>query len=303
MDTDNLPPFVRDMIAAGPPQAGGGINNWLYRMARVLHSFREPDEIYRLLDASTFECGRPVSDKEIRRAIQNSYANRYVPGQPNLNIKASHKWPPLNVELRDKIIANGGSLAALHDVSPIRLDDAASEDVIKILFPVSTDPWLCCGKSKSDFKTFQWSTWEGRLANMCLIVPSPMTRKFGTTKEGKKSEHTLDNTGGRRFLIVEFDSGTLDEHAACIHYLAKKAPLVMVLHSGGKSLHAWFFCKDRPEDKLFAFMSTAVSIGADTATWLRCQFVRMPMGTRPETGKKQEVYYLNPLNIGDHVAK
>jgi len=43
-------------------------------------------------------------------------------------------------------------------------------------------------------------------------------------------------------------------------------------------------------------MRYAVSIGADPATWTRCQLVRMPDGLRREPGKerRQTVYYFNP---------
>jgi hypothetical protein len=40
-------------------------------------------------------------------------------------------------------------------------------------------------------------------------------------------------------------------------------------------------------------MRYAVSLGADTATWSRLQFVRMPDGAR-ENGKRQAVYFFNP---------
>ena len=40
---------------------------------------------------------------------------------------------------------------------------------------------------------------------MPLIVPSPMTAPMGRKKSGGLSAHTLDNTGPRKFLVVEFD--------------------------------------------------------------------------------------------------
>jgi hypothetical protein len=40
-------------------------------------------------------------------------------------------------------------------------------------------------------------------------------------------------------------------------------------------------------------MSHAVSLGADPATWLKSQFVRMPDGLR-DNGKRQRVLYFNP---------
>ncbi len=106
------------------------------------------------------------------------------------------------------------------------------------------------------------------------------------------SAHTLDNTGPRRFLICEFDTGTRDEHAALLLHLAQFAPLVCAVHSGGKSLHGWFFVAGQPDATVLKFFRYAVSLGADTATWTPCQFVRMPDGTR-DNGKRQTVYYTN----------
>ena len=109
---------------------------------------------------------------------------------------------------------------------------------------------------------------------------------------GKESEHALSNTGPRTYLVCEFDHGTADEHAAILYHLALFAPLVMVVHSGGKSLHGWFYVKGEPEDNVAAFFRYACKLGADKATWTRSQFVRMPQGVR-ENGNVQAVYYYN----------
>jgi hypothetical protein len=127
---------------------------------------------------------------------------------------------------------------------------------------------------------------------MQLIVPSPMTAQTWQTQDGHESEHTLQNTGPRRFLVMEQDTGTVDEQAAILGHLAAHAPLALAVHSGGKSLHGWFYCAGQREDRLRAFMCKAVSLGADPATWTRSQFVRMPDGTRGD-GRRQVVYYFN----------
>ena len=47
-------------------------------------------------------------------------------------------------------------------------------------------------------------------------------------------------------------------------------------------------------------MRYAVSLGADPATWTRCQFVRMPDGLRPRAGAwpvRQQVFHFNPHNL------
>ncbi len=66
----------------------------------------------------------------------------------------------------------------------------------------------------------------------------------------------------------------------------------MATHSGSKSVHGWFYCEGQSEETLRGFMSHAVSLGADKATWTISQFVRMPGGTR-ENGNHQAVLFFN----------
>ena len=107
---------------------------------------------------------------------------------------------------------------------------------------------------------------------------------------------TLNNVGPRIFLVVEFDQGSFDEHSALLVHLQEFAPLVLVVHSGGKSLHGWFHCMGQSDATIEKFFRYAVSLGADRATWTRCQFVRMPDGLR-ENGNRQPVMYFNPENL------
>ena len=177
-------------------------------------------------------------------------------------------------------------------------DDA--DEIVERLFSTAQvpDPLLCIGKNSSTFATRRlsaWIHWE-KLTRSQLIVPSPMCERCGTTKEGTPSEHCLDNTGPRRFLVVEFDEGTTDEHAALLWHLTEYAPLTMVVHSGGKSLHGWFFCRGEREPDLKRSMECAVSIGADDATWTRCQFVRLPAGLR-EGRVRQNVLYFDRTTL------
>jgi hypothetical protein len=188
-------------------------------------------------------------------------------------------------------------LVDLWEASKPRLDDGAvyTEEIIDRLFP--GNPLLCCGKSNREFDTRPRESWRGELAQLQLIVPSPMTEPKGLTKDGKESAHTLTNTGPRRFLICEFDTGTPDEHAAILLHLAEFRPMVCAVHSGGKSLHGWFHVDGQPEGKVEEFFHYAVSLGADRATWTRSQFVRMPDGTR-ENGRRQMVFFVN-FKVGE----
>jgi hypothetical protein len=130
--------------------------------------------------------------------------------------------------------------------------------------------------------------------------------------------HTLDNTGPRRFIVVECDGtkweelpererskhGTeaqyraakKDEQASVLLHLARFAPLTLIVDSGGKSLHGWYFCEGQSETLLRKFMRLAVSLGADPATWSRCHFVRMPDGRR-DNGTRQAIKFFNPETL------
>ena len=119
---------------------------------------------------------------------------------------------------------------------------------------------------------------------------------------GRKSRRCEDNTGERQFLVIERDRGSLDDQSAILLYLARFAPLVMVVHSGGKSLHGWFYIAGRSESKNKQFMDLAVSVGADHHTWLKCQPVRMPEGTRDD-GSKQRALFFNPEALRSEAAK
>jgi len=47
------------------------------------------------------------------------------------------------------------------------------------------------------------------------------------------------------------------------------------------------------DEKVSRFFRCALTLGADRATWTRCQLVRTPDGTRAK-GKRQTVYFFNP---------
>jgi hypothetical protein len=246
-----------------------------------------------LLESQVGQCGRHVSRKEIEDAVKNSIGCAWQPLGKAASVQPVSKWPALNKDARAAVIRDGGGLAELWECSPARIEDnsAHTEEIIDRLFPGS--PLLCCGKSNREFDTRPREQWRGELSQLALIVPSPMSAVEGVTKEGNPSRHFLSNTGPRRFLVVEFDEGTTDEHAALLLHLSGYGPMVLALHSGNKSMHGWFYCAGQPEDRLYRFMRYAVSLGADRATWTPSQFVRLPDGRR-DNGARQTVFYFNP---------
>lgn len=289
--TRELPPFLQDLLTA-PPRAGEGVHDWLFRVSRQLHVHLPAGEIVSLLKSRVANCGRHVPHNEIVSAVQNSLVCAWQPRGNAAPVQSVAKWPGVNKEQREAIVRAGGGLADLWELSRPRIEDNAqhTEEIVDKLFP--GNPFLCCGRSQSSFDTKPREDWRGKISALQFIVPSPMSAVSGTTKDGKESKHTLANTGARRFLICEFDTGTPDEHAALLLHLGTFAPLICAVHSGGKSFHGWFYVHGQPDVKVEKFFRYAVSLGADRATWTRSQFVRMPDGTR-DNGARQTVFFLN----------
>jgi hypothetical protein len=300
MKITDILPGVRDYLARCPT-SGKGVHAFIFDAALMLHRAKVPtEEMPGLLRHATRNCGRDVPDREVDDAIAS--AGRILCQDATAKPRTP-KWPQRNNEQIEAIVGGGVNLDALKQMSPVKWADSKphTEEVIDVLFP--GNPWLCVGWSQSSFNTRSRLVWRGLLPMCQFIVPSPMSNRVGITQRGEPSEHTLDNTGPRHFLVVECDEGTFDQHAAVLVHLAQHMKFVMAVHSGGKSLHGWFLVKGQPETKVKEFFRRAVSLGADEATWRKSQFVRLPDGWRPGKKMRQEVVYFDPEVIGKDECK
>ena len=286
----SLPQFIVDMLAS-PPRTGEGVHVFLFKIARQLHAHLPAGEIVELLERCTADCGRHVPRSEIVAAVQNALACAWQAGARVPAGYAVPKWPNVDEQRRAEIIAVSGDLSDVWELSDPRLDDdrLLTEAIIGRLFPGNL--LLCCGKSMCDFDTKPRDDWRGQLSALQFIVPSPMSAITGKTKDGRESKHTLSNTGARRFLVIEFDQGDVDQHAGLLIHLGGYAPPVCVVHSGNKSLHGWFYVAGEPEERIERFFRYAVSLGADRVTWTPSQFCRMPDGLR-SNGARQRVFFV-----------
>ena len=316
VNSAHLPAYARDLLAACP-QSGAGVHQWLFRCALAFHRHLPETQIARLLEEASAGCGRALEPHEIPDAIRNAGTTVKAPTGQQGASKALLRWPTPNVEQIEAVVRNGIHLVDLWERSPVRLGEGShAEELIDHLFPDKT--LICCGWTNKNFGTGTREEWRGKLGSLQFIVPNPMTAEQGRRKsDGKLSPRTIENTGPRRYLVVECDfnhDGTTpmaaltrklnedgitvaDMCAAMLWRLSELAPLAMVVHSGGKSLHGWFPCTGQPEERLRRFMRYAVSLGADPATWTRCQLVRMPEGLRQKEGTpaiRQKVYHFNP---------
>jgi hypothetical protein len=244
-------------------------------------------------------CATAAQLREIQDAVW--WAQRRL-GQEETTYDAKSYYVEPNFGKIREIGVSGGGLAGLKAQTPVA-PDLSTEQFIDALFPA--DSLLCVAGEQYDAITAARSQLRGYLEDLQFIVPSPMSALTGRTQDGAVSERCLANTGKRRFLVTEFDLGpdTLDIQANLISHLKEFGmPLTLVLWSGSKSLHAWWSAQGRSEDpddgtSLCNFFRYTTHLGADRATWLRCQFVRMPGGWNKRTQQRQIVHYFDSTTI------
>ena len=254
--------------------------------ARAYHIIR------KMVDGVREDTGRFTPDREILSAIQYAYEVT-----PTTGTERARPWPTpnktLQAECRRLSERRGWTLDRLREASALDPDEAAKAEPAWLLASLLGESALVCvGIGVAKFETAPLDALKEQLRLYELVVPNAMSALTGKRKsDGAESAHTLDNTGPRQNIVVEFDDGaTLDEQAARHIWLSELRDLRMVVFSGSKSLHGWYRATDEQADR--QFMETAVRLGGDPKTWLRSQFVRMPNGQR-ENGTMQRVEFFD----------
>lgn len=192
--------------------------------------------------------------------------------------------------------------------------DGKGFDALWAESPSPTNGDQCLSVLRSNAKRYTPSLSEYTFPE--LIVPNPMHSPTGTTQSGRQSNRCLDNSTrpeNRLFWVVDIDTnpdGTpgvcWDSQARRLLWLSGGMRLVMAVHSGGKSLQAWYSpLTPEARDTVDSWVALAISIGADPAITRPAQAFRFPWGLRRNRDKKtgvlspekpytmQEVYYLD----------
>lgn len=282
--TNKMP--VDELILKPCPTAGAGVHKWIYHVVcRMVDAQIGDADILRYCERN---CSRVLQPREVENALISRR------GMLQRGTVKSTNWPrPNAAEVKRLVKENPKTVKGLYETSPMPLDKYDAESIVDYLFP--ENPLLCCGVSSKTFATRPREEWRGKLDKLQLIVPSPMNALYGKTQAGRESMHTLENTGPRKYLVTEFDEGAFDDHASLLWQLNSLiTPLICAVMSGNKSLHGWFLVENWSETRLTNFLQRAACLGADTATFTKSQFVRIPDGTRA-SGVKQTTVYLSDL--------
>lgn len=270
-----------------------GINVWMLSTARKCQlAGLAAWEAVREIMAFQGTARRPFKNNEVQRAVEKAYSTTLADAP--IQRPRKDKWEPIRTRRTNyRRDSHQIDRYQLWELSPYRIDEGVTQRMIlDLLFP---DPngLVCVGKSAYEFHTARLAQFKD-LTQCQFIVPCYMSKKIGLTQDGKESMHCLDNCGPRRFCVCDLDDPPSDQHPSILWHLSKLADLVMVVSSGGKSLHGWFMM---PEEREKQFWTAAIKSGADPALMRnRSSFVRIPFGTR-NNGNIQAVVYFDPGKI------
>jgi hypothetical protein len=296
-----------------------------------MHEHLSRAEQVKVLHWVVRDCGRAPQPNEIERTVENINQKR----DSQFHVQYVRAWPaPITVEI-DRIVCQGPwGLSALSPASIN--NSSGAHNWLARLFPaesllcISQELVYHSTLNLEPYVSRHWHTrrlesWTSKYATLCdvssLLVPSPAAFTWHYTTDRRPSTRCNAMFPRRLYIVAEFDfterardgiqetpwaplirkwkKRGISARGACaalLWHLSQYAPLVLVVWSGGKSSHGWFNVAEIAETEQRAFMEYGCALGADSATWTRCQLVRLPEGLRPN-GNRQTVEFFNPANL------
>lgn len=205
-------------------------------------------------------------------------------------------------------IKNGATREDFAALSPVEPDATSAADFIEALF--QPDEHLCIG-DKYTTKTASVTEHAERLRRGFTapqIWVTPFSGQCAIGPSGKPSQRLKDLITARRFCSIEFDdeeNWPLQKQAAFWYgiILKKALPVAALIYSGGKSIHAWMHIAARNADDWERLVvvqffdkdgGVFAKLGADASAKQPMHGSRLPGHQRVETGRTQNLLYLNP---------
>ena len=242
-----------------------GIHQWIFDVARCL--WREPfmlkgETILRCLREGVADCGRLVPEPELLDAVKNSSPDKRFCGRTSVQSRPRPqqigKLPEPNSEAIGAIFRRKEirlSLPGLISQSPVNVQDREPQDLLSSLYRDS--PLLCLvfdPESSRGNIVYDMNDRKQFRRFPPFMIPNPVLGNAALTLDGKLSARALANVGARRYLILDFDSGSSCEQATMIRHLKRQwesqTGVVLVLYTAGRGLHAWFDVRHLSEEEI-----------------------------------------------------
>ena len=251
---------------------------------------------------------RHVPDSEIYAAISKAKSD-YIPYRSifEKTFKNSVSKPKIPSEYRDHLLEKGKGTEEVDfwEASPERLPDSPAKDA-KLLLQTIYDPDDCLFiGTQYDTKVRTVDQWIDLFKNnpmpLPFICPNPLDGQLHPTKSGALSYRCDEAVCKFKFTVLEFDTLSRNEQFAFWGEMLNELPLVTLIDSGNKSIHAWIRVPDvhtleewkiKIEQKFFE--QCLKPLGIDTACKNPSHMSRLPGCIRKGTGRWQKLLYLNP---------
>ena len=269
----------------------------------------DPEQIFNDIRSKADNGERRVPDREItdtiRKAVLDHKKGTFIP---------THRPRPIvndGKKARQRIIDNGkyDNDADLWESSPLRLTGGVKKDAVLLLKTLFTPndliwigdryhPGIMGGTIQS---AARWVTdFKNGIRTFPHIIINPLDGIPRPTKSGDKISLRGDaNVKKYRYCLVEFDDLSRVEQIR--FWSAVKLPIVALIDTGGKSIHAWIDVQKLAEVKTFEQWKQQIKIrlyekilkplGVDGACSNAARLSRLPGHKRDE--KWQRILWLN----------
>ena len=263
-----------------------------------------PQEMYQDIRRNIQEGRRHVSDDEIWTAIRKAERDHSEFDKRQPASRAPEKIRFDAAAFRDKLIENADiDEADIWEASPVRIDWEPERDAAELLSRLYAPDDIVFIGDQYDRNTATVSDIIGKLDKghpvPPHIIPNPLTGAEGLTKEGKLSYRSDACVKSFRYAVAEFDDLSRGEQLR--FWWSIDMPIVALIDSGGKSLHAWIRIDDvrdaatwqrDVESRLFS--EYLVPLGCDPACRNESRLSRLPGHFRDERKNWQRILFLAP---------
>lgn len=300
-----------------PPSGGGGAHPALLGAANHAVRIGVPGGDYAVLMRHVIHGRREVTDAEIGGAYCRALTD-YGDGSREGTPGGSSSHRPFRTVLvndeqrqellaeRDRLISYGKGVSAedIMAASPVVPHADPVQQLRQVLDLFGVNEYVYMGEALG-WKVQRASHWRGfsRIARKVVqphIVPNPFTGAPAPKKGGDGTSFRGDLAVARfRHAVAEFDNLPLDDQLA--YWSQVDLPIVALIHSGGKSIHAWIRVDDvnSIEDweqrvGVELYQRYLIPMGVDSACRNPSRLSRTPGHYRADKGQIQQLLYLAP---------